>query len=103
MVARWTLGISFFVGRDDSARRSITGGSPRGTRRFFEGGFAGFLSEAPPAPPKRGLLAAVGCTDRAKTGLALPPAPLAGACGNWGPRRSPAKRVRWGEEVQWKE
>ena len=32
MVARWTLGTSFFVGRDDSARRSITGGSPRGTR-----------------------------------------------------------------------
>ena len=26
---------------------------PRGTRRFFEGGFAGFLSEAPPAPPTR--------------------------------------------------
>ena len=53
MVARWTLGISFCVGRDDSARRPITGGSPRGTRRLFEGGFAGFLSEAPPAPPTR--------------------------------------------------
>ena len=28
-------------------------GNPPGTRRFFEGGFAGFLSEAPPAPPTR--------------------------------------------------
>ena len=70
----------------------------------------------PRRPPVRGLLAAVGCTDRAKTGRALPPALLAGACGSWGPRRSPAKypqgarrirkaakpptaaqRVRWGE------
>ena len=54
-------------------------------------------------PPVRGLMAAVRCTDRAKTGRALPPAPLAGACGNWGPRRSPAKRVRWGEEAQRRE
>ena len=99
MVDRWILGISFFVGRDDSARRSITGGSPRGTRRFFEGGFAGFLSEAPPAPPTRraspflpeemgrkkgrgaspaldppvpGLMAAVCCLWPAKTGRASP-------------------------------
>ena len=53
------------VGRDDSARRSITGGSPRGTR--LRGG----------RPPKRGPMAAVGCTDKAKTGLALPPVFLA--------------------------
>ena len=35
--------------------------------------------EAPPTldPPIRGLMAAVGCTGRAKTGRALPPAPLA--------------------------
>ena len=34
---------------------------------------------APPTldPPIRGLMAAVGCTGRAKTGRALPPAPLA--------------------------
>ena len=30
-----------------------------------------------PQPPKRGLMAAVGCTDRAKTSRALPPVPLA--------------------------
>ena len=79
-------------------------GCLRGAGRFFEGGFAGFLSEAPPAPPtrrahrflserkrwerkgrgcapgapqKRGLMAAVGCTELAKTGSASPPAPLA--------------------------
>ena len=66
---------------------------PRGAGRFFGGGFAGFLLEAPPAPPtrpgprflsqrkrgkeragvcprpppkKQGPMAAVGCTDRAK-------------------------------------
>ena len=33
--------------------RSWEGATPRGTGRFFEGGFAGFLSEAPPAPPTR--------------------------------------------------
>ena len=35
------------------------------------------LGVCPRHPPKRGFMAAVGCTDRAKTGRALPPALLA--------------------------
>ena len=96
------------------AGRACPAGAPISSRR--NGGKEG-SGASPPEPPKRGLMAAVRCTNRAKTGSALPPAPLAGACGNWGPRRSPAKypqgarrirkaakpptaaqRVRWGEE-----
>ena len=90
------------AGAPISSRRNGGKEGPGGFPPFQKGGFAWiFIEGAPgafdPGPPVRGLLAAVGCTDRAKTSRALPPAPLAGACGNWGPRRSPAKRVRWGE------
>ena len=40
------------VGRDDLGAPSACRDAS-GARRFFEGGFAGFLSEAPPAPPTR--------------------------------------------------
>ena len=90
------------AGAPISSRRNSGKEGPGGFPPFQKGGFAWiFIEGAPgafdPGPPVRGLLAAVGCTDRAKTSRALPPAPLAGACSNWGPRRSPAKRVRWGE------
>ena len=44
-------------------RRSFTGAPPV-ERRFFEGGFAGFLSEAPPAPPTRRAPPRLGAGDR---------------------------------------
>ena len=77
----------------------------RGASPIFEVASHGFSSKAPPAPSTLDPepMAAVGCDWLERTGPASPPAPLAGACGNWGPRRSPAKRVRWGEEAQRRE
>ena len=53
------------------AGRACPAGAPISSRR--NGGKEG-SGASPPEPPKRGLMAAVGCTDRAKTGSALPPA-----------------------------
>ena len=53
------------------AGRACPAGAPISSRR--NGGKEG-SGASPPEPPKRGLMAAVGCTGRAKTGSAFPPA-----------------------------
>ena len=68
--------------RDDEAPR------PRGSRQPRHGRHVLSNSFQSPTALCRGAFCGLG---------------LVGEAGDWGPHRSPAKRVRWGEEERWNE